>query len=500
MLSNFQKFRYSKTIPIYIVLVASWLVSGCDQKNQSPAKQPYNPTLNSIRQHKCPEWFKDAKFGMFIDWGIYSVPGWAPMKEKGAMYPDWYLHNMYILDEWKTYHNKTWGKDFERDDFIPKFTADKFNPDSLIKLAAETGMKYVIPFCKHHDGFCLWPSSYTDRNAKDMGPKKDLVRPITEACRQNNLKFGFYFSIEEWEYPIKKENGDLKVRLWEYPNKEKKFVPYDEERFGGKMTGKKPVEDFYDDYIIPQAKEFIDLYDPDILWFDGEWDTPLEETQTPEITSYFYNQAHGRKKVVVNDRLGRDTRFKTGDFFTSEYHSLDTEQPKLVHKWEECRGISQSFGYNWQDTEENVISTREFIDMFVRIVSENGNLMLIVNLDGKGALPNIQKKRMKEIGKWLDVNGEAIYFTRPWLVSHEGEDLRFTQSKNGEYVYAICSDYSAGEISIKSVYLDEQAEVTLLGTGKSLQWSKERGKIVVKIPQSLEKPSKHAYVLKLEMS
>jgi len=483
------------------LLLAITTILTCAENEPFKHHRHYEPTLMSIRNHKCPEWFKDAKFGMFIDYGIYSVAGWAPMNEKGGpMYPDWYLHNMYMHEEWRDYHEKTWGKDFERDDFIPLFTAENFDPDGLIQLAAESGMKYVIPFCKHHDGFCLWPSSYTDRDATDTGPKRDLIRPLVDACLKHDLKFGFYFSIEEWEYPIINKSGDMHIRLWSHWDKQDKMVPYNEKEFAGKISGKKPVKDFFADYIIPQAKEFIDLYDPDILWCDGEWETPLSETRTPEIVSYFYNQASGRKKVVSNDRLGRDTRFKSGDFFTSEYHSLESEQPKFVHKWEECRGISQSFGYNRQDTEKNVITTKEFIDMFVEIVSENGNLLLIVNLDGKGALPKIQEKRLKEIGIWLDINGEAIYATKPWLVSHQGDNIRFTQSKDEKYVYAICSDYSANFVEIKSVYLDQSARVTMLGTDNELTWTKQSDKVVINIPDSIEKPGKYAYVLRLEMS
>jgi alpha-L-fucosidase len=179
------------------------------------------------------------------------------------------------------------------------------------------------------------------------------------------------------------------------------------------------------------------------------------------------------------------------------------EQTKFVHKWEECRGISQSFGYNWQDTESNVLSTDELIKMFVKIVSENGNLLLIVNLDVKGGLPAVQEKRLKAMGKWLEVNGEAIYATKPWLVSHEGDNIWFTQSKDGKNVYAICTQWPENELVIKSVYLDNGAKVTMLGTDRKLEWKRRgfKNKLVIKIPDSLksEKPCEHAYVFKMEL-
>jgi alpha-L-fucosidase len=135
---------------------------------------PYMPDLASIRQHECPEWFRDAKFGMFIDWGLYSVAGWDAPKKSGAMYPDWYMKNM-LGGNVKEYHDKTWGKDFMPDDFIPLFTAGNYKPEWLIEPAKEAGIKHVVPFCRHHGGFCLWPGSYTERDAMDMGPKKTVL-------------------------------------------------------------------------------------------------------------------------------------------------------------------------------------------------------------------------------------------------------------------------------------------------------------------------------------
>lgn len=130
------------------------------------------------------------------------------------MYPDWYEYRMYTDSVFIKYHEKNWGKDFERDDFIPLFTAKHYEPDKLIKIAKEAGMKYIVPFCKHHGGFCLWPSSFTKRNALDMGTEKDLIKPLVEGCKKAGLKFGFYFSLDEWEYPVIDDNGNLANRKW----------------------------------------------------------------------------------------------------------------------------------------------------------------------------------------------------------------------------------------------------------------------------------------------
>ena len=486
-------------------MAAAWL-TGCDSGQQETEKKKYDSTLASIREHQTPEWFRDAKFGMFVDWGVFSVPGWGPkVDEDRAIYPDWYLKKMYENEEWREYHVENWGEDFERDDFIPLFQAKEYDPEGLAEIARQAGMQYVIPFAKHCTGFCLWPSSYTERDAMDMGPNRDLIRPLVDACRERDLKFGFYYCIEEWEYPIEEEGEVTQVREWGYGYPPVRYESYEKEAYKGMMTGKRPVEDYYGEYILPQAEEFIEMYDPDILWLDAEWFTPLEETRMDELVSYFYNQAEGRKEVASNDRLGRSLRHKSGDFFTSEYHSLETAQSKIVHPWEENRGISQSFGYNWQDTEESVISVEEFIHMFIRVVSLNGNLLLIVNLDGQGALPEVQERRLREIGRWLDVNGEAIYGSRPWLVAQEGEKVRFTRSKDGNYVYAICKEWPGEELRLQSVFLGgENPEVRMLGIDQQLAYSYESGKwgkLVIRIPEALreQKPCEHAWVIKMQL-
>jgi alpha-L-fucosidase len=462
------------------------------------AKGKWKPTPESIDSHKAPDWFQDAKFGMFIDWGLWSVAGWAPKKEKGAMYPDWYELRLHTDSAFIKYHEKNWGKDFKRDDFIPLFTANEYNPEKLAKVAVDAGMKYVVPFSKHHSGFCLWPSSYTQRDAGDMGPKRDLIKPMVESCKKQRLKFGFYFSVEEWEYPLIDAEGKIKTRLWE--TKDMPSMSELEKRASGKI----PVRNFAKDYIVPQAIEFIDQYDPDLLWYDGEWTTEASALRTYDISSYYYNQAEGRKEVAVNDRYGlkdgERLRFVRGDFFTSEFHSLTDENKKSTHAWEECRGISQSFGYNWQDTEANVISSKAFIDMFVDIVAKGGNLLLIVNLDGQGALPELQEKRLADIGKWLKVNGEGIYSTRPFSRQIEGA-VAFTRSKDNQYIYAIMKEWPGKELNLKGINAEKGSKVEMLGFDKPLEWIKVNDGVTVKLPAKLQdkrdRPCDYSWVLKI---
>ncbi len=282
-------------------------------------------------------------------------------------------------------------------------------------------------------------------------------------------------------------------------------MPYDETAVKGKIAGKIPVRDFVADYIVPQTEELITSYDPDILWLDGDWVNVAEYYHTPKMVADFYNHAEGHKEVAVNDRLGK-TRGRRGDYFTSEYGLADEKEFRvkelgLKHKWEECRGISQSYGYNQLDTEKNVISGDDLVAMLVRIVANNGNLLLVVNLDGQGALPEIERKRLADVGRWLEINGEAIYGTRQWTQPSEGLDLFFTRSKDGRYVYAISTKWPGPELLLESIRPREGSKIVLLGRSEPLEWNHE-GALKVSLPESLEKarPCDHAYCFKIEPS
>lgn len=276
----------------------------------------YQGTFSSINKHKTPEWYKDAKLGIFYDWGPYSIAGYGEKGWNRARYPDWYLSHMY--HDLSGYHEKTWGKDFQRDDFIPLFTAQHFDAKEIINLVQLSGARYIVPFNKHHDGYCLWDSRYTHRDVVDMYPGRDLTAEIVKEANNAGIYHGFYFSVEDYEYPLIDHNNELYVRYWSkntVPNNSQAQVNDEEittefisDIHNRMISGKVPVNNFINEYLLPQAKEFIDKYDPDILWFDGEWDRPAAYYRTPEIVAYFYNQSEGRKQVAANDRLGFNTR------------------------------------------------------------------------------------------------------------------------------------------------------------------------------------------------
>jgi alpha-L-fucosidase len=159
------------------------------------------------RAELCPEWFLDAKFGMFIDWGPWSVAGWAPQNQK-ATYPDWYETKLF--QEYQDYHLKTWGADILPDDLIQLMRSDEFRPERITELAQAAGMKYVVPFLKHHGGYCLWDPSFTHRNSFEWGLKRDFAAELSRACRAAGLRYGAYVSLSEWNYPVI-QNGELRT-------------------------------------------------------------------------------------------------------------------------------------------------------------------------------------------------------------------------------------------------------------------------------------------------
>jgi alpha-L-fucosidase len=466
------------------------------------AKSRYRPDWESLDRHVLPEWYADAKFGMFIDWGLYSVPAYAP---KG--YPDWYLYGMLFSDEVRRYHDQVWGKDFARDDFIPLFTAADYDPELVARTAEAAGVRYVIPFLKHHDGFCLWPSTYTLRNASEMGPKRDLAGPLAAACRKRSLKFGFYFSLDEWEYPVIDAAGALQIRTWQVGTETIRMVPYVAQEWQGKISGKIPVADLYNQYINPQAVEFIDRYDPDILWFDGDWIAGADERNSRTVVAYFYNHAEGRKEVAINDRMGLCRSEPTlgqpegakphGDFYTNENAYEPGKAAGFRHMWEEISGLSSSFGHNWRETDKEVRSAAQVLHMLIDVVSQGGNLLLITNLTGSGRLDPLLTERLKVVGAWLKENGEAIYGTRQWTQARLGKDVRFTRSKDSRYVYAICLKWPQAPLSLP-VHAAEGGEISLLGGG-ALPWHRDPRGVVIDIPATPARPNQPAWVLRIPL-
>ncbi|MEO6136529.1 MAG: alpha-L-fucosidase [Ginsengibacter sp.] len=443
------------------------LISSTFAFKKSTAQDRYKPTWESLDTHKMPKWYDDAKIGLSMHWGVYSVPAWAP-RENGSPYAEWYGFSMNQKENpTMDYHKENYGENFTYDDFIPMWKAENFNPFDWAKFAKKMGAEYIFITSKHHDGFCLWPSKYTDRNAMKMGPKKDLLGQFFKAGRKENLKVGLYYSLYEWFNP----------------NYTQKEVPY---------AGLKRVNNYVDDFMIPQIKELIDLYHPDFFYFDGEWEHPEMFWKMKQVVAYYYNQAAKRnQEVFVNDRFGKDLRGTHGDLYNVEYDYNKGSEGMLSHKWSYWQGIAKTFGYNHDTNQEDCLSPKQFIDKVIKGVSQNGNFDINVGPTAAGPIADYEQYPLLKLGEWLKVNGEAIYKTRYWKVQKE-EDAYFTTK--ADHVYAIFLKWQGKEFKLKSVKPVEGSKITMLGVPGDLKWSwNDSNGLTIYYPEQKSRPSSCSY-------
>ncbi|GGZ30503.1 alpha-L-fucosidase [Echinicola pacifica] len=483
----------------YIALAFTLLLA----YSQMATAQKYEADWASLDQRPIPGWFEDAKFGIFIHWGPYSVPAWSP---KGT-YSEWYQYWLqskslfgngdFKGDEVYEYHKKTYGDDFTYYDFGPEFTADLFDPEAWASLFEKAGAKYIVLTSKHHDGFTLWPNEQAnDRgfawNSMEVGAKRDLVGELTQAVRQTEVKMGLYYSLYEWYHPLWLSDKD-------------KFV---------------------DQHYLPQVKDLVQRYQPDILWTDGEWEIEDTQWRSEEFLAWLYNESAAKDYILVNDRWGKGLRQKHGGYYTTEY-----EAGKVFDKpWEECRGMGFSFGYNQNEDAWDYNSTQALLLMLIDIVSNGGNLLLDIGPDHRGNIPPIMQERLMEMGEWLAKNGEAIYGTRPWkqsvqwsegdrTIDHSGsylggdyilkqtvdkqdgkavKEVFFTQ--NDKSVFAIIPDGSKQELVLKGLKADKRTTVRHLGSGKTLTYKQKGDDLHIMVPEEVLLGSKMnlPYSIKLQ--
>ncbi len=455
----------------------------------TPSKK-YEATWESLDSRPMPGWFNEAKFGIFIHWGVCSVPAWRPVSDtRYASYAEWYYAKVIgdLENGGQAFHEKNFGKDFEYRAFAPLFRAELFDPDYWAALFRRSGANYVVLTSKHHDGYCLWPtkSPYKkDWNSLTAGPKRDLVGELTAAVRKQGLRMGLYYSIIEWETnPTGRTESGY---------------------FLDKATVEKygiPEDDYVDGHLLPQLTELVTNYRPCLLFADGgEWDGSADAWKTREFLAWLYNEAPNRDEVVVNDRWAKEMPGKHGDYFSSEYRDSGAVGPE--HPWEESRGLGGSYGFNRAENIEDYMTAKELVHELVHIVSRGGNFLLNVGPTSDGRIPLIMQQRLLEIGDWLRVNGEAIYGTQAWRRPTPGDDKDepsvFFTVKDKD-LYAICSEWPGRDIVIRGVGRNEGLSVRMLGLEKSLEWQAGDQGIVITLPQvsPAEAPCQHAFVFKI---
>jgi alpha-L-fucosidase len=446
----------------------------------------YTPDPASLKRHHAPQWFEDAKLGFFIHWGAYSVPAFAP-ESGGRAYAEWYWNELQVPGSpTQRHHRDLYGEDFPYDRFIEQWKAERFDPDAWLRLFKQGGAKYFVQVSKHHDGVALFDTATTGRNTVAMGPHRDFVRELFDAAERGGygLKRGLYYSLPEWFHP----NGPATSGTWGQGPPTNPFtgapVPY---------TGYRPISSYVDEHQFPQMLELIDHYDPDILWCDIGG-----PNRSNEVMAHFFNQAKNRpqpKEVTVDNRCGNGV----SDFTTPEYRVEPDINPA---KWEATRGIGRSFGYNAREDEDDYLSADELIDSFVDIVSKNGNLLLNLGPKADGTIPEIQAERVRALGDWLHVNGEAIYGATYWNHAADSKSdvpVRYTVKDGALYVTAL--EWPGEQLTLSGdLPTDSATAISLLGSdGGGLRWRREGDAVTITMPGqgAAATSSRHAYTLKI---
>ena len=404
----------------------------------------YEPTWESIDQRPTPAWFTQAKFGIFVHWGVYSVPAYAPVIPGKLAYAEWYWNamntgrsdakaNAVQAGTWD-FHRRQYGAEYPYQAFAPQFRAELFDPAHWADVFAESGAKYVVLTSKHHEGFALWPSKEASAswgrpwNAAEIGPKRDVLGDLTTAVRRRGLKMGYYYSLYEWYNPIWLSDKSRYIR----------------------------------EHMFPQFKDLVTRYQPSIIFGDGEWELPSTEWETPELLAWLLNESPVKSEVVINDRWGKETRHAHGGYWTTEY---TPGMNGMEHAWEENRGMGFSYGYNRAERLEHYHSGRELVIMLTDLVSRGGNLLLDVGPAADGTLPVIMEQRLREMGSWLSVNGEAIYNTRPWKASRQWSAGKVPATEyNREYeaaydVSKLVARPAGGSAAIEAFFTSKDGEV-----------------------------------------
>ena len=326
--------------------------------------------------------------------GVYSVPAYGGPES----YAEWYLRGLQTGHELRTdFMKKNYGEEFTYRDFAPLFKAELFDAGEWAQLFRRAGARYIILVSKHHDGYCLWTSKYAPGwNSMEVGPERDLVGELASAVRKNNINFGLYYSLPEWNHLLHRWYTDPNDQIHEYVEK----------------------------HMVPQFKEVVGRYKPKVLFTDGEWFNSAEDWKARELISWYYNLVGD--DAIVNDRWGHGSII---GFITPEYSSgsVDTDRP-----WAEVRRIGRSFGLNRNEKLEAYKSAEELIHFFVRLVANGGGLILNVGPGADGQIPLLQQERLLQLGEWISINDEAIYGSTRWIKS--GEEREVTLERIDEQI------------------------------------------------------------------
>ena len=489
-----------------------------NQIGDSATHASFEPTWDSLSQYSCPEWFRDAKLGIFVCWNLHSLQG----------VDDWYCFNMYRQGHpvYK-HHVATYGhpSKFGFKDFIPMWKGENFDADDLVRQFKNAGAKYIVPIATYHDNFDCWNSKHHKWNSLNMGPKKDIIGLWAEATRQQGLRFGVTTHLARSLCWMQGSHGSDKEGLLKgvpYDGADPKYQEFYHPPFPPAQRHYPPdPPQAWKDQWTNRIKDLCQQHRPDLLYFDGGLPFPKDDGLVGrKVVAWYYNQNKqwhdGRLEAVMN--VKKWPVAKNHGPFSADMCVRDMEKGLLggieEYPWQNDTTISSWF---YQPTKP-VRSVNSVVDMLIDIVAKNGNLLLNVPPRPDGTLDEAHKKHLVELGQWMKVNGEAIYATRPWKQYGEGpttvteghfgdnklgltaKDLRFTRSKDGWIVYAILMDWPGGGamVDIKAFAGTDATEirqVTLLGHDGPLKWTRNKEGLHVSMPRN--KPCEHAFSIRI---
>jgi len=461
---------------------------------------PFAASWDSLQEYEIPEWYLDAKFGIFIHWGVYCVPAFGNEWYPRQMYQRGTLHHQYHVD---TYGPHT---EFGYKDFIPMLTAEKFDAAEWAELFASSGAKFIVPVAEHHDGFAMYDCSFSDWTATKMGPKRDIIGELATAVRNKQMVFGLSSHRAEhfWFF----DGGKTFASDVQDPANDGLYgpaQPHPDDHHD--LAANPPTPDFLDDWLA-RTCELVDKYQPQLVWFDWWIGNNGFVSHLQRFTSYYYNRgAAWNKGVAINYKY---EAFPKGTaVFDVERGQLSEIRPEF---WQTDTSVSRnSWGYV---TNHDYKPVSDIVHDLVDIVSKNGALLLNIGPRADGTIPEPEVEMLLEIGRWLKVNGEAIYRTRPWHVFGEGptkvptgaftdtkrqaftqEDIRFTTK--GDSLYATVLAWPEGELTITSLADQTIAGVALLGYDGTLTWSSDAEGLHIRMPA--QKPCDHAFAFKITL-
>ncbi|KAF4120745.1 alpha-L-fucosidase [Geosmithia morbida] len=398
----------------------------------------WTPDADSLVEHEPPQWYDGAKFGIFIHWGPYAVPGWGN-STPNECYSEWFwwystrINEQAVADRCgvNAYRLRTFGPDLAYDDFFANFTASVFDPKAWVDLFADAGAQYFVFTTKHHDGFANFDTGATsNRSSLHLGPRRDILRELFDAAEtyQPHLKRGTYFSLPEWFNP---DWGKYGFTQFDKPSSTSFPGIIARNPYTGNIepyTGRVPAEDFIDDLMVPQMDILAYQYNTDIMWCDAG-----AANGTDAFAARWFNWARDQgRQVAINDRCGSTW---SADFDTPEYETFSVAQRR---KWESNQGMDPySYGYNRATAADEYMNATTLIHNLVDMASKNGNLLLNIGPRADGSIHEAMISSLREAGSWLHAHDEAIFNTTYWYPTPEERSIRFTQTNDAFYLLSL---------------------------------------------------------------